>query len=181
MVAECKQKTPVGGTNEGGADKLPGMETKTAERRLQWLLEGLKKSCIFAPEMETRKTPAEIVTELHKLRFVDGYAAHFMGVADKVYKEDIVQELYLMVCEVAETKIAEAYEAGGIESVKNYVAGLVIRQMRSVNSIVYKKYTRHVYRFKPADNIMDLAEHGSRWEGMQVRKAARPQQEPETK
>lgn len=90
-------------------------------------------------------TTQDILTELYNTHFVENYARKFCGVADMQYYDDIVQELYLLLCEKSDT-IQAAYSKGGINAVRRYASGLITRQLRSTRSnSIYQKYTIRVY------------------------------------
>lgn len=94
-----------------------------------------------------------IVIELYNTHFVENFAFKYMGRADRLNMEDIVQELYLTICEADHNKLCKAYLVGGINAVRRYVSGLIVRQMRSTNSRIYRKYTRRVYTELPAGSM----------------------------
>ena len=100
-------------------------------------------------------TTQQIITELYKTHFVENYARKFCGEADMVNYEDIVQELYLLICETPKETIQAAYRKGGINAVRRYASGLITRQLRSTRSnTIYAKYTRHVYTEIPAGEAL---------------------------
>lgn len=96
-------------------------------------------------------TRADIITDLYKSHFVEVDANKFIGHTERQYRDDIIAELYLMVCEIPERRLLELSQRCGCECVKNYVAGLVIKQLRSKNSRVFRKYTRHAAHNKPME------------------------------
>lgn len=98
-------------------------------------------------------TTQQIITELYNTHFVENYARKFCGEADMVNYEDIIQELYLLICEKEEA-ITKAYKKGGINAVRRYASGLITRQLRSTRSSTYRKYTLHVYTEIPAGQAL---------------------------
>lgn len=90
-------------------------------------------------------TRNEILTELVRTHFIENYARRFCGIADLVYYDDIIGELYLIVAELPAQLIIDLYNGCGINCVRRYVAGIIVRQMQSTRSRVYHKYTEHVY------------------------------------
>ena len=94
-----------------------------------------------------------IIRELYDTHFVENYARQFAGKADSVYFDDIVAELYCMICELPEHVVTSAYRQGGINAIRRYVSGLIAKQMRSTNSRIYRKYTRHVYNEQPTQDF----------------------------
>lgn len=95
----------------------------------------------------------EIITELESTGFVENYANKFCGQMDRVYFEDIVAELYLIICELPASLVEQIYNGCGIDCFRRYVSGVIIRQMRSTNSRVFRKYTGHVYREVPMEIV----------------------------
>lgn len=98
-----------------------------------------------------------IIGELTRSRFVEHYAAQFMGRADRVYRDDIIAELYLYICELPPVQLVTIHSGGGMSAVRGYISGLIIRQLRSDNSKIFKKYTRHVYTETATDTLWDGA------------------------
>lgn len=101
-------------------------------------------------------TRNEIITELYKTQFVEKYAAMFMSEADRINKQDIIQDLYLMVCELNPERLCAIYDSGKINGVRRFVAGLIIRQMRSDHSEIYRRYTRRVYKELPTGSVHEF-------------------------
>ena len=56
--------------------------------------------------------------------------------------EDRIQELFLMICEIPEEKWKGLY-AQGQYAISAYVTGIIHQQIISVNSAIYKKYTKY--------------------------------------
>lgn len=100
-------------------------------------------------------TKDEIITELARTRFVENYARRFCGKADLLNYEDIVGELWLIICEKDESKILGWYARGGMDGVRRVVSGIIHRQLRSKTSDIYLKYTRRVYVEQPRGNILE--------------------------
>lgn len=99
------------------------------------------------------KAKNDIIEELKATAFVENYARQFCGIADRVYFDDIVAELYLIICELPAKLVEQIYNGCGIDCFRRYVSGIVVKQMRSDNSRVYRKYTRHVYRETPVEVV----------------------------
>lgn len=87
----------------------------------------------------------DIIGELVETQFVEHYAARFCGRNDFVNFDDIVAELYLIICELPESTLTTIYDAAGINGIRQYVSGIIIKQLRSKNSRIYHKYTKHTY------------------------------------
>lgn len=99
------------------------------------------------------KSKTEIIEELAASHFVENYARTFMSADDLDLYDDIVADLYVSVCEVPAEVLTSIHAAGGINEVRRYVSGLVIRQMRSVKSRVWSVYRRPAKLFIPASLI----------------------------
>ena len=101
------------------------------------------------------KTRDEILVELYQTKFVENFARKFCGKADMVYFDDIVAELYLILCEMPASKLVAVYyscdDRSNIDCLRRFVAGVIVHQLRSKESRIYLRYTRHVYRQKPTD------------------------------
>lgn len=101
-------------------------------------------------------TAADIITELYHTRFVEGYAGRFLDERDTGDRDDIVQEIYLMVCELNGDFLKATYTAGGINAIRRFVSGLICRQLLSDNSKVYRKYRLHTRRMVPAAQVKEF-------------------------
>lgn len=55
---------------------------------------------------------------------------------------DVTQEIWVIICSQPEERLQDLYEQGGINKVRQFVAGIICRQCRSVNSVVYYKYDK---------------------------------------
>lgn len=104
-------------------------------------------------------TREQIITELYATHFVDNYVRCFAGKADRVYLDDITAELYLIISELPATLLTGIYASHGINGIRRYVSGVITRQLRSDNSRVYRKYTRHVYRHQPCEQMLWAEKH----------------------
>lgn len=101
--------------------------------------------------MTETSTREAILVELYNTRFVENYARSFCGAVDMQHFDDIVQELYSIICEIPEDRLTKIYAKGGINSVRRYVSGIITRQLRSTSSTIFKKYTWHSYREQTTD------------------------------
>ena len=100
-------------------------------------------------------TRDQIITELHASHLVENYAAKFMGAADAQYRDDIVGELYMMICELPVKMVEDMVSRCGMRCFRSYVSGIIVRQMRSDHSRVYRRYTLHVYRERPTADLTE--------------------------
>lgn len=51
-----------------------------------------------------------------------------------------------MICELKEEMLCGIYADGGINAVRRFVSGLIVRQICSNNSVIYRKYRRPASR-----------------------------------
>lgn len=106
----------------------------------------------------------EIIEELYATHFVENYAKKLAGELDKPYLEDIIGDLYLMICEQSAETIKSIYNGCGINCFRRYISGLVYRQMRSTNSRIWRKYKRAVSVTQPLSTVSNLEEVLKQWE-----------------
>lgn len=85
-----------------------------------------------------------------------------MGEADRINHDDILQELWLMICEIKPYLLCGIYANGGINAVRRYVSGMIVRQMRSDRSTIFHKYTERVYKELPTASVAPFAHIDSR-------------------
>lgn len=100
------------------------------------------------------KSKTEILTELYNTHFVKNYAFKVSGRLDKVFFEDIVGELYLFICELPEDLIVGIYNKCGINCFRQYVSGIIVKQLRSKNSVIYRKYKKDYNTTIPLSSIL---------------------------
>lgn len=97
------------------------------------------------------KTKKEILDEFYRTGWVQMDVRKFLGAADRVYADDIVAELWLIICELPARLVEEIYSGCGEACLRRYISGVVKNQLRSNNSKIFKKYTLHVYRNKATE------------------------------
>lgn len=102
------------------------------------------------------KTKEQILVELYETHFVDNYSRKIAGVVDRMYLEDIVGDLYLMICELPADLVTTVYNRCGINCFRQYISGMIYRQMMSTNSKVYRKYKKHAYDTIPASQVENI-------------------------
>ena len=86
-------------------------------------------------------TKTEIVQELYDTEFVQKYSPQF--VMQKDLTDDFIQEVWLEIMEIPEEKLKAMYEADGINGVRKYVSGLIIRTCKSDTSRAHYKLVRY--------------------------------------
>lgn len=104
--------------------------------------------------MKSEKSKQQIIEELVATHFVENYTRQIGDSLDQQNLDDIVAELYLMICEIPESFITGIYNGCGINCFRRYISGLIVRQLRSTNSKIYRKYKRVAIRTKlVSDNL----------------------------
>lgn len=88
------------------------------------------------------KSKSEIITELYDTHFVENYAFKIAGDIDRAFFDDIVGDLYLFICELPEEFVVNLYNKCGINCFRQYVSGIIVKQLFSTNSKVYRQYKR---------------------------------------
>ncbi len=98
----------------------------------------------------------EILEYIYNLNFVEGYSRQLANTDDWDIIEDIIQEIYLQLCEVSNEKWQNLLKQGttndSFKAVRGYVAGLIHRNIRSKNSRAYYKLKRHWEKEIPIDD-----------------------------
>ena len=102
------------------------------------------KELVHTADMDLPSGDREtVLTWIYNTHLVEWYSTYIL---QKPYEDDLVQdligELYLIICEIKEEKWKELY-AQGQYAVSAYVTGIIHQQIISVNSAIYKKYTKH--------------------------------------
>lgn len=84
-----------------------------------------------------------VIKWIYDTHIVEWYTTYLMKKSmEEDGVEDRIQELFLMICEIPEEKWKELY-AQGQYAVSAYVTGIIHQQIISVNSAIYKKYTKY--------------------------------------
>lgn len=99
------------------------------------------------------KSKQQILIELYRTHFVENYVRKIANEVDMMMFDDIVGELYLIICELPGNVITSVYNQCGINCFRRYISGIVVKQMRSNNSKIYWKYKRHLYNTIPASQV----------------------------
>ena len=94
------------------------------------------------------KSREEILNELYLTGYVDKYTRQKL-VNREVPAEDAIQEVWLIVCQIPEERLQELYEARGIDSVRQFVGGIICRTVCSKSSGFHYTYVK-----KDTNNIM---------------------------
>lgn len=84
-----------------------------------------------------------VLTWIYNTHLVEWYSTYIL---QKPYEDDLVQdligELYLIICEIKEEKWNELYQQGKF-AISGYVTGIIKQQLWSDTSRIYTKYYKH--------------------------------------
>ena len=98
-----------------------------------------------------------ILTWVYKTNLVPWYATYIL---QKPYEDDLVQdligELYLIICEIKEEKWNELYQQGKF-AISGYVTGIIKQQLWSDSSTIYNKYYKYYNRYITMDEDFWMA------------------------
>lgn len=89
-----------------------------------------------------------IINELIKTQFVENYCRQKLT-NKEIDIEEAIQHIYLIICEIEEDKLIKWYSEGGINKIRQVIAGVICRQLNSTNSEFY-----YTYVLKNPDNII---------------------------
>lgn len=87
----------------------------------------------------------DIIIELYNTNFVFKYTAEMLTNRDVIELDDAVMEVWVCVIEWLrknQDKALKMYEKGGINKIRQVVAGIITRQCRSQSSSLYYKYVK---------------------------------------
>lgn len=87
---------------------------------------------------------------------VERYVMKLANEMDLQLFDDIVGELYLMLCELDSKVVEEIYNGCGKTCFRRYVFCIVKRQVHSKNSKIYWQYKRHLKTTTPASNVSNF-------------------------
>lgn len=103
----------------------------------------------------------ETLQYLYDLGLVEKYSRKIMLECDYSIAEDIIQHIWLQLCEVKDEKWADLWQQGTntdkAKAVRGFVSGIIYRNIRSKNSKVWsalKKYKDHEYIMTDDERIM---------------------------
>ena len=98
-----------------------------------------------------------ILTWVYKTNLVPWYATYIL---QKPYEDDLIQnligELYLIICEIKEEKWNELYQQGKF-AISGYVTGIIKQQLWSDSSTIYNKYYKYYNRYITMDEDFWMA------------------------
>ena len=95
----------------------------------------------------------EVLQYIFDIQFVQNYTRKLANSDDWDIIEDIIQDIFLQLCEVSEEKWQNLLNQGtkndSFKAVRGYVSGLVYRNVKSKNSKVYYHLKKHSERELP--------------------------------
>lgn len=83
-------------------------------------------------------TKEQCIEELIKTGFVENYCKKVSY--NKRDLKDIVQDIYIMVYDLPEEQVVDLFVQGGVNQLRKFVSGLIVRQLCSKNGKIRKKY-----------------------------------------
>lgn len=99
------------------------------------------------------KSKRQVLDEIYRDHTVERYVSKMASMSDLEFYDDIVGELYLMLCELPAKTVEDIYNGCGKKCFQRYVYCIIEKQVKSANSIIYRKYKRHKNK-----NVTGLAE-----------------------
>lgn len=98
-------------------------------------------------------THEQIIEQVVASGIVPKYVQHYRYTA--TYRDDIIAELYLLICSLPKHRLTDIERRKGMEGVFAYLSGLLTHQLRSTNSKIYWRYIQHIKREIPTDTWDD--------------------------
>ena len=89
------------------------------------------------------KSERQVLDEIYRDHTVERYVSKMASMSDLEFYDDIVGELYLMLCELPAKTVEDIYNGCGKKCFQRYVYCIIEKQVKSANSIIYRKYKRH--------------------------------------
>lgn len=99
----------------------------------------------------------KLLEEIQKLGLVENYAKKLCNSQDFNQFDDVIQELWLQLCEIPCEKWVDLLEQGTnkdrLKAVRGYISGVLHRSIRSNSSRLYNKLKKHQkYEYMEDDN-----------------------------
>ena len=102
---------------------------------------------VHTADLELKDGDRQTILEwIYKTNIVPWYATYIL---QKPYEDDLVQdligELYLIICEIKQEKWDKLYEQGKF-AISGYVTGIIKQQLYSDSSAIYYKFYKHAQK-----------------------------------
>lgn len=94
------------------------------------------------------KVRNKIIEELHETNFIPAYMRRLMNSSDDPYRDDLEMEIWMIVLNLSYDKLLDLYTEGGkkpqgnINKVRQFVSGIMYRQIKSTTSSYYTTYKK---------------------------------------
>lgn len=97
-------------------------------------------------------TKQQALEELIKTNFIPNYVAKVSY--NKRDLKDITQDIYVMVYDLPEEQVVDLFVQGGVNQLRKFVSGLIVRQICSKNGKIRKKYDLSNISFEDKYNFL---------------------------
>lgn len=94
-------------------------------------------------------TKNEIITELYNTEFIQKYCRKIFKNTQDIDIEDVIQHCWLQILETDDQRLIDIYNKKGLNGVRQFVSGIISRQVNSTRSSLYYLYIK-----KNVKNIM---------------------------
>lgn len=95
----------------------------------------------------------QIIIELYNTGFVEKYTRKIANAEDWANIDDFICEIWLIICEIPQQNIVDMYNDCGINCLRQYISGIIYKQIRSQNSKIFRKYKQHKRKYIPISQV----------------------------
>lgn len=127
------------------------------KKKVQTKQENLKPVAAILQTRPKSSNRNDIIEWLMFTGLVDNYIKKLeYADVDSETLQDMIQEVWLFICEIEQTKWDQLYYQGAT-AIKAYISGLIYRHIHSNTSLIYKKYKKPYLYFKRiSDDAWDV-------------------------
>lgn len=97
-------------------------------------------------------TKAQCLEELIKTNFIPNYVKKISY--NKRDLDDIIQDIYILIYELPDDQVVRLFIQGGVNQLRKFVSGLIVRQLCSKNGKIRKKYDLSNISFEDKYNFL---------------------------
>lgn len=97
-------------------------------------------------------TKHDCLEELLKTHFVENYIKKINY--NKEFTDDLINDVWLLLYEQPEEKIKELFVSQGVNGLRRFASGLIVRQIRGKNGKLRKKYDTSNFVFDDNFNYL---------------------------